>query len=80
MNCSQALKLVMSSEAYLEDQTRIFVTTGMQANDLGLYDSCLDNGNLTFATVIVRQGFNETDPEEVKRTRREVKFGLCLPK
>lgn len=65
----------MSNDQYLEEQTRIFVTTGMQINDLGLYDSCLDNGNLTYATVLVRQNLTNN-----KFTKREVKFGICLPK
>jgi hypothetical protein len=65
----------MSNDKYLEEQTRIFVTTGMQINDLGLYDSCLDNGNLTYATVLVRQNLTNN-----KFTKREVKFGICLPK
>ena len=49
----------------------------MQANDLGLYDSCLDNGNLTYAYVIVR---NNTENSDSKFTKREVKFGLCVPR
>jgi len=45
---------------------------------LGLYDSCLDNGNLAYATVIIRnKTSNSTDS---KFTKREVKFGLCVPK
>jgi hypothetical protein len=48
----------------------------MQINDLGLYDSCLDNSDLNYASVIVRQKHNET---EGVKLRREVKFGLCIP-
>jgi len=69
----------MSNDQYQEDQTRIFVTSGMQINDLGLYDSCLDNGNLTYATVIVRQKQDATSGD-IRFTKREVKFGLCVPK
>ncbi len=50
----------------------------MQINDLGLYDSCLDNGNLTYVTVIIKQ--TQDSPENSKISKREVKFGLCVPK
>jgi hypothetical protein len=79
LSCGEALKLIMSNDEYQEDQTRIFVTSGMQANDLGLYDSCLDNGNLTYATVIVRQKQDATSGD-IRFTKREVIFGLCVPK
>jgi hypothetical protein len=48
----------------------------MQINDLGLYDSCLDNPELNYAVVIVKQKYNAS---EGYKLRREVKFGLCLP-
>ena len=79
LSCAEALRLIMSNDDYMEDQTRIFVTSGMQINDLGLYDSCLDNGNLTYATVIVRQK-RDAISGDIRLTKREVKFGVCVPK
>lgn len=52
--CAEAFNEIMSNDKYFESQLKIFVTTGMHLNDLGLYDSCLDNTDLNYASVIVQ--------------------------
>ncbi len=54
LSCPEAFRLIMSNDSFFEEQTRIYVTSGVQVNDLGLFDACLDNVNLLYVTVIVK--------------------------
>ena len=58
-----------------EKQFRIYFTSGKTINDLGLYDYCEDTQGLKYALVIVKN--NASD--DIKQ-KREVKFGLCVPR
>ena len=73
--CAKAFDNIMSSDQNYKIQVSLLVTSGFQVNDLGLYDSCLDNEELDYAVVIVRNNRSES-----YKRRREVKFGLCAPK
>jgi hypothetical protein len=57
-----------------EEELTMYVSTGMMANDLGIYDYCIEQLNLTYALVHISSldALDSTD-------RRGVMFGLCVP-
>ena len=74
MSCSEAFSEVMSNDTYRLDRFYIYLASGKTANDLGLFDYCIENTNLTYSLVVVKS----LKPDEV--VRGEVEFGLCVPR
>jgi hypothetical protein len=66
----------MTDDSRNEEQFRIYLTSGKQPNDLGMYDYCIEHPNLKYVLVIVDgiERMNATYTKDV------VKFGLCVPR